>query len=62
MMLMLLLSELTRLGVHLSAEPDGLWIKAPAGVLTGDLRQAMMTAIAKNIDTVMIERVVKKRA
>ena len=41
MMLMLLLSELTRLGVHLSAEPDGLRIKAPAGVLTGDLRQAM---------------------
>ncbi len=41
MMLMLLLSELTRLDVKLSAEPDGLKVDAPAGVLTDELRRAM---------------------
>jgi TubC N-terminal docking domain len=41
MMLMLLLTELTRLDVHLSARPDGLHVQAPAGVLTDELRQAM---------------------
>lgn len=42
MILALLLSELTRLGVHLFAEQDDLRVQAPAGVLTGDLRQAMI--------------------
>jgi tubulysin polyketide synthase-like protein len=41
MMLMLLLTELTRLEVKLSAEPDGLHVQAPAGVLSEELRQAM---------------------
>ena len=41
MMLMLLLTELTRLGVQLSAEPDGLKVDAPAEALTDELRQAM---------------------
>jgi hypothetical protein len=41
MMLMLLLSELTRLQIHLSVESDGLHVQAPAGVLTDELRQAM---------------------
>jgi TubC N-terminal docking domain len=41
MILMLLLSELTRLDVHLLAGPDGLHVQAPAGVLTDELRQAM---------------------
>ena len=41
MMLMLLLTELTHLEVHLSAEPDGLHVQAPAGALTDELRQAM---------------------
>ena len=41
MMLMLLLTELTRLEVQLTAEPDGLKVDAPAGVLSGELRQAM---------------------
>lgn len=42
MMLMLLLSELTRLEVQLVAEGDYLRIQAPAGVLSPDLREAMM--------------------
>jgi TubC N-terminal docking domain len=42
MMLMLLLTELTHLEVHLSVESDGLHIQAPAGVLSDELRQAMM--------------------
>ena len=41
MMLMLLLSELTRLQVQLSATSDGLHVQAPTGVLTDELRQAM---------------------
>jgi tubulysin polyketide synthase-like protein len=41
MMLMLLLTELTRLDVQLSVGPDGLHVQAPAGVLTDELRQAM---------------------
>ena len=41
MILMLLLSELTRLGVRLLAEDDSLHIQAPAGVLTDELRQTM---------------------
>ena len=41
MMLMLLLTELTRLDVQLSVEPDGLKVDAPAGALTDVLRQAM---------------------
>jgi len=41
MMLMLLLTELTRLQVQLSAEPDGLKVDAPAGALTDELRRAM---------------------
>ena len=40
-MLMLLLTELTRLDVHLSAGPDGLHVQAPAGTLSDELRQAM---------------------
>jgi TubC N-terminal docking domain len=42
MMLMLLLTELTRLGVQLSAEAEGLKVDAPAGALTDELRQAMV--------------------
>jgi len=42
MMLMLLLTELVRLGVKLAAEPDGLHVQAPAGALTEDLRRAMI--------------------
>jgi len=41
MMLMLLLSELARLQVQLSVTSDGLYVQAPAGVLTDELRQAM---------------------
>ncbi len=41
MMLMLLLTELTRLDVQLSAGPDGLHVQAPAGALSDALRQAM---------------------
>ncbi len=41
MMLMLLLTELTRLDVHLSAGPDGLHVQAPVGTLSDELRQAM---------------------
>ncbi len=41
MMLMLLLSELTRLEVKLSAEADGLHVQAPAGTWTEELCQAM---------------------
>ena len=41
MMLMLLLSELARLKVQLSATTEGLHVQAPKGVLTGELRQAM---------------------
>ena len=41
MMLMLLLTELTRLDVQLSAEPDGLKVDAPVGALSDELRQAM---------------------
>lgn len=41
MMLMLLLTELTALGVELSAEQDHLNVRGPAGALTADLRQAM---------------------
>lgn len=41
MMLMLLLSEFIRLQVRLSAASDGLHVKAPFGVLSGELRQAM---------------------
>lgn len=41
MMLMLLLTELTRLEVHLSADRDGVHVQAPAGALTDELRQAM---------------------
>ena len=40
-MLIPLLTELTRLEVNLSAEPDGLHVQAPAEVLTDELRQAM---------------------
>jgi hypothetical protein len=42
MMLMLLLTELICLEVRLLAEDDDLHILAPAGVLTDELRQAMM--------------------
>ena len=42
MMLMLLLTELARLEVHLSVESDGLHVQAPSGVLTDELRQAMI--------------------
>jgi TubC N-terminal docking domain len=41
MMLMLLLTELTRLEVHLSADTNGVHIQAAAGALTDELRQAM---------------------
>jgi TubC N-terminal docking domain len=40
-MLMLLLTELTRLDVQLSAGLDGLHVQAPAGALSNALRQAM---------------------
>ena len=40
-MLMLLLSELTRLQVHLLVVTDTLHVQAPAGVLTDELRQAI---------------------
>ena len=42
MMLMLLLTELARLEVHLSVASDGLHVQAPTGVLTDELRQAMI--------------------
>jgi tubulysin polyketide synthase-like protein len=41
MMLMLLLTELTRLGVQLTIEPDGLKVDVPSWALTDELRQAM---------------------
>ena len=41
MMLMLLLTELTRVEVRFLAEADGVHIQAPSGVLTDELRQAM---------------------
>src|SRR5260370_32078342 len=41
MMLMLLLTELTHLQVQLTANPEGLKVEAPAGVLSDELRQAM---------------------
>jgi hypothetical protein len=41
MMLMLLLTELTRLDVQLIDEQGRLKIEAPAGALTDELRQAM---------------------
>ena len=41
MMLMLLLTELTRLDVQVTADPDRLKVDAPAGALTDELRQAM---------------------
>jgi len=41
MMLMLLLAEITRLGVKLSLEQGSLKVQAPAGVLADELRQAM---------------------
>jgi len=40
-MLMVLLTELTRLEVQLVAEPAGLKVEAPAGALSNELRQAM---------------------
>ncbi len=39
MMLMLLLTELTRLDVKLLAGHDGLHVQAPAGALPDELRQ-----------------------
>ena len=42
MMLMALLSELARLEVYLSVASDGLHVQAPSGVLTDELRQAMI--------------------
>ncbi len=39
---MLLLTELIRLQVQLSAEADELKVDAPAGALTDELRQAMV--------------------
>ena len=41
MMLMLLLSELTRLQIHLSVASNGLHVQAPIGVLCDELRLAM---------------------
>ena len=41
MMIMLLLSELTRLQVQLSVTSRGLHVQAPTGVLSDELRQAM---------------------
>src|SRR5712691_10569255 len=41
MMLMLLLTELTRLEVKLSIESNALHVHAPAGALSDELRQAM---------------------
>lgn len=42
MMLMLLLTELTHLEVKLSAEADSLYVQAPAGALSEELRLAMV--------------------
>ena len=42
MMLILLLTELARLEVYLSVESDGLHVQAPIGMLTDELRQAMI--------------------
>ena len=42
MMLMLLLTELARLEMHLSAASDGLHVQAPFGVFTDELRKAMI--------------------
>ena len=42
MMLILLLTELTRLDVQLSTEPGGLKVDAPVGSLTDEVRKAMM--------------------
>lgn len=41
MILMLLLTELTRLEVKLSAEADGLHVRAPVCVLSEELRKGM---------------------
>ena len=41
MMLMVLLTELARLEVHLSVTSDGLYVHAPAGALTDELRLSM---------------------
>ncbi len=41
LILMLLLTILTHLGVQLTAEHSDVKVKAPAGVLTEDLREAM---------------------
>jgi len=42
MMLMLLLTELTRLDVQLFTEPGELKVDAPVGSLTDEVRKAMM--------------------
>src|SRR5690348_16635106 len=42
MMLMLLLSELTRMQVQLSITSRGLYVQAPAGALNDELRLAMV--------------------
>ena len=42
MMLMLLLTELTRLDAQLSTEPGGLKVDAPVGSLTDEVRKAMI--------------------
>jgi hypothetical protein len=42
MMLMVLVTELARLEVYLSVASDGLHVQAPTGVLTEELRQAMI--------------------
>ena len=56
MMLMLLLTELTRLDVHLSAGPDGLHVQAPAGALTDELHQAMTEHKAALLATLPLHR------
>jgi hypothetical protein len=43
MMLMILLTELARLEVHLSAASDGLHVQSPFGALSDELRLAMTT-------------------
>jgi tubulysin polyketide synthase-like protein len=42
MILMFLLTELARLEVYLSVASDGLHVQAPVGVLTDELRLAMI--------------------
>jgi TubC N-terminal docking domain len=42
MILALLLTELTRLGAHLTVFDGRLKVRAPSGVLTGELRQAIV--------------------